>query len=243
MTRQSLLPQSRKGRTPTFVGQASKRPFKAMLHSLQPLNVDEGEGNFFLKPNGVFAMTASGAAVIETSAYSKLASMVKLATQSGPLLLHGGQINAAFKPGSVSRLRRNGVCVRSPGKVAFVITDGPVNLYEFAAFFRDALACQDAQYLDGAVSALSAPCLGAQRCAGGSGADHRGDADRSLMLAEEPPLACFFRRLPCTAPSGGLVQAGGLDRSARCGSAVVQLIRLVALRLLHPLKSPVLCRR
>jgi uncharacterized protein YigE (DUF2233 family) len=35
-----------------------------------------------------------------------------------------------------------------------VISEQPVNFYEFAVFFRDELQCQDALYLDGVVSSL-----------------------------------------------------------------------------------------
>jgi len=35
-----------------------------------------------------------------------------------------------------------------------VISDKPVNFYEFAHFFKDELQCTDALYLDGVVSAI-----------------------------------------------------------------------------------------
>ncbi|MBI3230953.1 MAG: phosphodiester glycosidase family protein, partial [Burkholderiales bacterium] len=65
----------------------------------------------------------------------------------------GGKIHPAFNPQSSSRFIRNGVGI--VGKEAlFVMSEKPVTFYEFAVFFRDVLHCQDALYLDGAVSSL-----------------------------------------------------------------------------------------
>ncbi|MEQ1842386.1 MAG: phosphodiester glycosidase family protein, partial [Verrucomicrobiales bacterium] len=97
-----------------------------------PLNTAAGEGNFFLKPNGVFALTASGARVIESSEYPRLREPVLLATQSGPLLVRAGKLHPAFRANSESRLFRNGVGVPSPDIALFVISEAPVNFYEFA---------------------------------------------------------------------------------------------------------------
>jgi uncharacterized protein YigE (DUF2233 family) len=41
---------------------------------LNPLNLDRGEGNFFLMPNGVFAVTDTGALIVESSRFSPLAA-------------------------------------------------------------------------------------------------------------------------------------------------------------------------
>ena len=126
---------------------------------LAPLNTANGEGNFFLKPNGVFLLTAAGARVVETSEYPLLREKVLLATQSGPLLVHGGKIHPAFREGSVNQLFRNGVGVPSPGVALFAITEEPVNLHEFATMFRDVLKCPNALFFDGTVSSLHAPKL------------------------------------------------------------------------------------
>ena len=124
-----------------------------------PLNTDAGRGNFFLQPNGVFFISAAGAAVAETSEYARLGKPVSLATQSGPLLLRRGVIHPAFIPASESRLIRNGVGVATPGTAVFAISEDPVNFHEFALFFRDVLGCPDALYLDGNISSLYAPQL------------------------------------------------------------------------------------
>lgn len=121
---------------------------------LVPLNTAKGDGNFFLKPNGVFAVTEAGARVVETSEYPKLRERVLIATQSGPLLVRGGRIHPAFNADSESRLFRNGVGVPSPDIAIFAISEAPLNLYEFATLFRDKLHCPDALFFDGSVSSL-----------------------------------------------------------------------------------------
>ena len=119
-----------------------------------PLNTANGEGNFFLKPNGVFAVTEAGARVMESSEYPTLRERVLLATQSGPLLVHGGRIHPAFNAKSKSRLLRNGVGVPSAEIAIFAISEAPVTFHEFATLFRDKLHCRDALFLDATVSSL-----------------------------------------------------------------------------------------
>lgn len=126
---------------------------------LTPLNTNNGEGNFFLKPNGVFLVSEAGARVVESSEYPRLHERVIIATQSGPLLVQGGRIHPAFKPNSENRLFRNGVGVPSPDVAVFAISEAPVNFHEFATMFRDKLHCPDALFLDGAISSLHAPKL------------------------------------------------------------------------------------
>lgn len=124
---------------------------------LNPLNTADGNGNFFLKPNGVFALTENGARIVESSEYPNLHERVVLATQSGPLLVRDGRLHPAFNAGSFSRLLRNGVGVPSSDVALFVISEAPVNFYEFATLFRDQLHCAQALFLDGTVSSLYAP--------------------------------------------------------------------------------------
>jgi uncharacterized protein YigE (DUF2233 family) len=126
---------------------------------LAPLNLDDGKGNFFLKPNGVFLIDANGPRVVDAMDYAASHAGVRYATQSGPLLLKNGQIHPAFRPSSASRYIRNGVCAIGP-TVTFVISERPVSFHEFASFFRDELHCRDALYLDGAVSSLYSAKLG-----------------------------------------------------------------------------------
>jgi len=125
-----------------------------------PLNLADGEGNFFLKPNGVFFVRKDGSAgVLETAAYAAAhadaAPDVDHATQSGPMLVIGGKIHPRFEPDGASRFIRNGVGVRADGTVVLAISRQPVSLGSFARLFLDDLSCPDALFLDGAISTLS----------------------------------------------------------------------------------------
>lgn len=120
---------------------------------VSPLNFSDGAGNFFLKPNGVFFISESGPRIVESTEYPALARGVRLATQSGPLLVRNGVLHPAINAVSTSRLLRNGVGI-SGDTIIFVISEQPVNFYELATYFRDELHCPDALYLDGVVSSL-----------------------------------------------------------------------------------------
>ena len=126
---------------------------------VSPLNLSDGAGNFFLKPNGVFFVSNAGPGIVESSEYPALAKSVRLATQSGPLLVRNGELHPAIGAASTSRLLRNGVGV-SGNTIIFVISEQPVSFYEMAVYFRDELDCPDALYLDGVVSSLYSADLG-----------------------------------------------------------------------------------
>lgn len=126
---------------------------------LNPLNLNKGKGNFHLQPNGVFYIDTNNTANVVTSrAFAKLnRQKIKLATQSGPMLIIDGKINPIFKKNIKSNHHRNGVCITSSGELWFWITDlnqgGPVNFYQFASA-GIALGCQQALYLDGSISKI-----------------------------------------------------------------------------------------
>jgi uncharacterized protein YigE (DUF2233 family) len=132
--------------------------FIADGHARHPLNTWRGLGNFCLQPNGVFLGAPDGYHIVATAEYPLFKGTVRLATQSGPLLLHRCVLNARLA-GGISRHVRNGVGVPSPDTTFWVISEDSVTLFEFAAFFRDALHCPAALYLDGNVSSLYAPAL------------------------------------------------------------------------------------
>ncbi|MBD9372659.1 phosphodiester glycosidase family protein [Rhizobium sp. ARZ01] len=123
----------------------------------RPLNLDDGHGNFFLKPNGVFYVGRGTAGVMGAEAYARARPEVAYATQSGPMLVIDGRIHPRFLPQSDSLNIRNGVGMMPDGRVAFAISRAPVRFHDFATFFRDSLRCHDALYLDGSISSLYAP--------------------------------------------------------------------------------------
>lgn len=124
-----------------------------------PLNLDAGEGNFYLKPNGVFFVGEDGkAGVMETTAFARAGLRPRMATQSGPLLLQKGAIHPAFRENSTNLRQRSGVGIRTAdGQVLFVMTDrrAPdkrvVNFHAFARFVQEQ-GCADALFLDGDLS-------------------------------------------------------------------------------------------
>jgi uncharacterized protein YigE (DUF2233 family) len=120
------------------------------------INRREGFGNFHLMPNGVFLVRRNGWADVVETAEFRPAADIGFATQSGPMLVIGGNLHPQFEHDGQSRYIRNGVGVRD-GKALFVISQDPVSFGKLARFFRDDLKTPDALYFDGSVSSLWDP--------------------------------------------------------------------------------------
>jgi uncharacterized protein YigE (DUF2233 family) len=127
--------------------------------TLSPLNLNNGDGNFYWKPNGVFYVTDDGVGIMESEKFDSLNKQggVREATQSGPLLVIDGEVNPSLKPDSRSLYVRNGIGVKSADKVFILISQDEVNLHDFASVFAHQLHCRNALYLDGCVSQLYLP--------------------------------------------------------------------------------------
>ena len=123
------------------------------------INRRKGGGNFHLMPNGVFQVRKNGRAEVVTSDKWRPSPDIRIATQSGPMLVIDGKLHPAFEPDGMSRNVRNGVGVTG-GKALFVISDDPVSFGKFARFFRDRLKARNALFFDGSVSALWDPANG-----------------------------------------------------------------------------------
>lgn len=135
--------------------------YRAEGREVSRLVTSAGPGNFGLVPNGVFCIGADGFAVIETLEFQREAPDCRFATQSGPMLVIGGELHPRFLKDSESRYVRNGVGVSADGRRAyFVISGGSVNFHDFARVFRDALGLPNALYFDGNISRLFAPEIG-----------------------------------------------------------------------------------
>ena len=118
-----------------------------------PLNRESGKrGNFFLLPNGVFGQDAQGAFRVVTTEQAEEVVWQE-ATQSGPMLLIDGQPHPVFNEASKNVNIRNGVGVRSDGSVVFGMSIEPITFHAFATAFADQ-GCQQALYLDGAISRM-----------------------------------------------------------------------------------------
>ena len=120
---------------------------------------DERLGNFYYQPNGVFYIDDQNTPHIDSTQQvaTKIENddfHVKIATQSGPMLVINNRIHPIFTKGSQNLNIRSGVGIGSNNKVIFAISNTPTNFYDFAIFFRDILQCKNALYLDGAISQM-----------------------------------------------------------------------------------------
>lgn len=120
--------------------------------------LNEGFGNFYLQPNGIFSIDKAGKGeVIETSGFS-FSKEILYATQSGPMLLIDGKMHPKFRKGSSNLNIRNGVGILPNGNILLAISNTEINLYDFANFFSKN-GCVNALYLDGFVSKVYYPPL------------------------------------------------------------------------------------
>lgn len=102
--------------------------------------------------NGIFVVKYNGiASIVKSSQYQN--ENVRYATQSGPLLLYASEINPKFSQTSKNVNLRNGVGVLPNGKVVMIIAEN-ITLYNFASIFKEEFQCQEALYLDGAISQM-----------------------------------------------------------------------------------------
>lgn len=132
--------------------------YRDTLGEQASLNLNDGPGNFHLKPNGVFWLKSGRAGVMESAAYAQADLDPTYATQSGPMLVINGALHPLINPEGTSRKRRNGVGVSADGKmVHFAISDAAVTFYEFATLFQNVLETPNALFLDGQISRLYAP--------------------------------------------------------------------------------------
>jgi uncharacterized protein YigE (DUF2233 family) len=166
----SALPRSREGNPGRLLFATNAGMFDPALkpvglyveqgRELMHMNTRSGYGNFHMKPNGVFYISADRAAVAETRAFLKQRPQADLATQSGPMLVINGRLHPRFDQNSASLKARNGVGVRADGKVIFAISEEEVSFAAFARLFRNGLNCPNALFLDGgSASSLYASSL------------------------------------------------------------------------------------
>lgn len=125
---------------------------------LKELNTADGEGNFHMKPNGVFYGTGDTWRVRTTPDFlANVSERPEFGTQSGPMLVIDGKIHPEITQDGPSRAVRNAVGVDDQGRAHFVISNAPVSFGKIARFYRDELKVKNALYLDGTVSLLWNP--------------------------------------------------------------------------------------
>ncbi|WP_082124895.1 phosphodiester glycosidase family protein [Aurantiacibacter luteus] len=123
---------------------------------LHALNRADGPGNFHLMPNGVFFGAADGGwRVMDTDRFAaEVSERPAFATQSGPMLVIGGELHPEFDPDGENRKIRNGVGVDANGRAHFLVSEAPVSFGKMARLYRDVLNVDNALFLDGTVSVL-----------------------------------------------------------------------------------------
>jgi uncharacterized protein YigE (DUF2233 family) len=125
-------------------------------NTMSALDITNGNGNFYLKPNGIFYLTKTDSAVICKSTDFINDRNIKMATQSGPMLVIDGKIHPKFVKNSTNVNIRNGVGILSDNRIIFAMSKNETNFYDFADFFKT-IGCTNALYLDGYVSRTYLP--------------------------------------------------------------------------------------
>ena len=124
-------------------------------------NTSAGPGNFHMRPNGVFYVAGEVAGILETRSFLEQNRQVDFATQSGPMLVIDGELNARLLRYGGSKKYRVAVGIRDRNLVVFAISGLEVSFGEFARLFRDKLRCKNALFLDGGTAtSFYSPVLG-----------------------------------------------------------------------------------
>ena len=128
---------------------------------LEELDRGDGDGNFYLKPNGVFFGSDGSWRVIDSDTFLRtIGTRPAFGTQSGPMLVIDGELHPEIQDNGPSRALRNGVGVDAEGKAHFVISNAPLSFGQLARFFRDEIGVANALFLDGNISSLWDPATG-----------------------------------------------------------------------------------
>ena len=119
---------------------------------------DPNDLNFYLMPNGVFFIDTTNHAYIKETGnfkkeYSKKMKTIKLATQSGPMLIIDNKYHKEFQEKSHNIIVRNGIGIINPSKIVIGYSDN-VNFYTFSQIFKEFFKCENALFLDGAISKM-----------------------------------------------------------------------------------------
>ena len=131
------------------------------------LSTADGEGNFHMKPNGVFFGTGDSWEIRTSDDFLKnVSDRPAFGTQSGPMLVVNGRLHPQIRDDGPSRTIRNAVGIDDKGRAHFVISSAPISFGKLARFYRDELKVKNALYLDGSVSQLWNPAT--ERIDGGA---------------------------------------------------------------------------
>lgn len=127
---------------------------------MHDINTGTGNGNFFLKPNGILTIDSTGKARIVSQEDYK-SEYALAAIQSGPMLLIKGKVHPAFDPKSKNKNIRCGVGIsksKAGQLLVFIKSNTAVSFSEFAEIFRDKYHCDEALNLEsGPVCSMHLP--------------------------------------------------------------------------------------
>lgn len=127
---------------------------------INPVNLDDGIGNFYLKPNGAFLVTDNNVVICESSKISQYKN-VRLGIQSGPMLLVDKVINSQFNPNSVNKFIRCGVGIYEGSNgikfLVFAISKNPITFFEFATLFMQKYNCTNALCIESSNCVINLP--------------------------------------------------------------------------------------
>lgn len=113
------------------------------------LNLNDGNGNFYLKPNGVLSISSDNEANIQESSKFDLTRQYSFALQSGPMLIINNNINDAFPNDSKNLNIRSAVGLNND-ELVFAISKSPVNFFQLAEFMKTDMKCTNALHLESA---------------------------------------------------------------------------------------------
>jgi uncharacterized protein YigE (DUF2233 family) len=129
---------------------------------LQDVNLNDGKGNFYLKPNGALLMTTDDIVICESSMIKNYKNVI-LGIQSGPMLLNNGIVNSQFNPSSQNKNIRCGVGLyenqNSEKFLVFCISNNPVSFYSFSQMFLTKMKCTTALCLESGSCVINLPYL------------------------------------------------------------------------------------
>ena len=109
---------------------------------ISKINLADGEGNFYMQPNGVFYIQNNQPKISESKAF-EYNENISYATQSGPLLIENGVINKKIGKNSESFKIRSAVGIDRENKVFFLMSSEKINFYDFSKYALDKLNCKD----------------------------------------------------------------------------------------------------
>ena len=120
---------------------------------ISKIDLRDGEGNFYMQPNGVFFIEDNQPKISESKSFTYNEN-ISYAVQSGPLLVKDGVINKKTGKDSKSSKIRSAVGITKENKVFFLMSSEGINFYNFSKYALDNLECRDLLFLDGTISKM-----------------------------------------------------------------------------------------